>query len=159
MDDMMLDQLSDVELGSFSHEETREATEGYLVPRGRWTGQLQPDSKVTRIHTESGRHPLEGETIVRCHVVLHTDQGEKHFFFDTIGKLVKATSERTGGTYTVEASQNGGFLVAATKLYGRPFVEVLHYAMEHPLIYDIGVKKATDDYPARNTLRGVYRGE
>jgi len=46
-------------------------------------------------------------------------------------------------------------LYQATKQYGKPFPDVLQYAMEHRLIYDIGVKKATDEWPAQNTLRGI----
>lgn len=158
MDDILFDGLSDDTFGSegYSKEDAKSATEANLVPRGRWEGQIQPDSKVTVVETEKGTHPLEHEKVARCHVILSTDQGDRHIFFDAIGKLVKGTSERTGGTYTVEASSNGAFLVSATKSYGHPFSKVLQYAMEHRLVYDIGVKKATDDYPAKNTIRGIY---
>lgn len=156
-EEILLDQIdaSFFDDTSMSKEDIREAAEGNLVPAGRWEGQLQPDSKVTVIATESGTHPLEGEKVVRCHVILSTDKGERHLFFDAIPKLIKLTA-KSGGTFTAEGSVNAAHFYAATKLYGRPFHEVLQYAMEHRLIYAVGVKKATEDYPARNVLRGIY---
>lgn len=158
-EDILFEGMSDDSFGAdagMTREDAKEATEGNLVKRGRWEGQLQPDSKITTVETSEGKHPLENEKIARCHVILATDEGDKHFFFDALPKLVKLTSERTGGTYTVEASSNAGFLYEATKMYGQPFPAVLKHAMEHRLVYAIGVKKATDQYPAKNNLRGVY---
>ena len=143
--------------------EAKEATEGNLVPRGRWPGELQireDGQPATRkiVETEEGNHPLEGKAVYGCHAVLHTDEGDKHLFFDACPIMVKATSQ-SGGTYTRQESTNAGFLYTATKMFGRPFLEVLQYAAEHSLVYDIGVKKASDEYPAKNTIRGVYAAE
>ncbi len=155
-EDVLLDSITEADFGleGLSEGEGREIAEANLVPKGKWLGQLQPDSKVSVVETESGEHPLEGQKVARCHVVLETDQGEKHFFFDAIGRKVTAESKK-GNTYTVPASANGNYLYAATKLYGQPFHLVLQKAMETRLIYNIGIKKANDDYPASNALRGV----
>ena len=144
-------------------QEAREAAEGNLCPRGRWPGELQPRSEgrpadLKKIETEAGGHPLEGKEIYQCHAVLHTDEGDKHIFFDAYPLVVKATS-KAGGSYMRVESTNGGFLYNATKMFGQPFRDVLQYAMEHSLVYDIGVKKATDENPAKNTIKGIYPQE
>jgi hypothetical protein len=140
--------------------EAREATEGNLIPKGRWPGLLQireDGQPATRkiVQTEEGNHPLEGKAVYGCHVVLNTDEGDKHLFVDACPILIKATSQ-SGGTYTRQESTNAGYFSTATKMYTSPFREVLQYATEHPLLYDIGVKKATDEWPAKNTLKGIY---
>lgn len=143
--------------------EAKEATEANLVPRGKWIGELQArdEGKPANrkiVKTEDGQHPLEDKAVYMCHALLHTDEGDKHLFFDACPILVKATSQ-AGGTYTRVESANGGFLFTATKKFGQPFAEVLQHAMEHSLVYDIGVKKASDEYPAKNTIRGIYPAE
>jgi hypothetical protein len=145
--------------------EAREATEGNLIARGRWPGELQiredghPAIRKVGV-TEDGNepHPMDGKPVYGCHAILRTDDGDKHLFFDACGLKITATS-KSGGTYTRQESQNGGFLYTATKMFGRPFAEVLQYAAEHTLVYDIGVKKASDEYPAKNTIRGIYAVE
>lgn len=143
--------------------EVKEATEANLVPKGRWPGELQPrdegqpaNRKV--VQTEGGTHPLEGKAVYGCHVLLHTDEGDKHMFFDACPITVVATS-KAGGSYTRQESTNAGHLYKGTKLIAQPFGEVLSYAMTHTLLYDIGIKKATDEYAAQNTLRGIYPQE
>lgn len=140
--------------------EAKEATEANLVPRGKWKGELQardegrPANRKV-IETDERQHPLEGKAVYMCHALLHTDEGDKHLFFDACPLLVKATSQ-AGGTYTRVESANGGFLYTATKMFGQPFTSVLQKAVETSLIYDIGVKKASDEYPAKNTIRGIF---
>jgi hypothetical protein len=143
--------------------EAKEATEGNLIARGRWPGELQPredghPAMRKIVSTEEGNHPLEGKAVYGCHAVLHTEEGDKHLFFDACPLPVKATSQ-SGGTYMRQESTNAGYLFIGTKMIGRTFAEVLQYAMEHTLVYDIGVKKASDEYPAKNTIRGIYAVE
>ena len=156
-DDILLDSITEEDFGveGLSEADGREIAEANLVPKGKWSGQLQPDTKIATVSTESGEHPLEGQKVARCHVILETEAGEKHFFFDAIGKKVTATSKK-GNPYTLPASANGNALYAATKLYGQPFHVVLQAAMERRLVYNVGIKKGNDDYPnPSNVLRGV----
>lgn len=141
---------------SLSEEQAREAAAGNLVPRGKWEGQIHSfTSEVVKSREDAEHpHPLDGKRVARVRVTLYTEEGEKVYFFDACPASVKATSKK-GGSYVPAACQNAGFLYQATKQYGKPFPDVLQYAMEHRLIYDIGVKKATDEWPAQNTLRGI----
>ncbi len=145
---------------TMAEENIREVSEGNLIKKGKWPGQLLSDSVISTVTTEKGDHPFEGQKLARCHVLLYTDEGEKHLFFDASPRVVKITS-KSGGTFIAEASRNGAFLYQATKMAGMPFHQVLKYAAENMLTYDVGVRKATEDYPARNTLRGIsaYKGE
>jgi hypothetical protein len=156
-DVITLESLQDADLAdSLDEAEVKEGIEGNLAPRGRHEGQIQPDSRIEVITTEEGTHPLEGKKVARVHVILYTEEaGEKHFFFDAAWVMVKATSKK-GGSYTPNACTHASYLTKATKLYGQPGSAVLKAAMEKRLVFDIGVKKATDEYPAQNTLRGIY---
>ena len=156
-EDILLDAITEDEFGTegMSEAEGKEISEANLVPKGKWVGQLQPDTKISAVSTESGEHPLEGQKVARCHVVLQTDVGEKHMFFDAIGKKVVATSKK-GNPYTLPASTNGNALYSATRMYGQPFHLVLQRATEIALVYNVGIKKGNDEYPnPSNVLRGV----
>lgn len=156
-DAITLESLQDADLeDSLDEAEVKEGIEGNLVPKGRHEGQIQPDSKIEVISTEKGEHPLEGKKVARVHVILYTaEAGEKHLFFDAAWVMVKAISKK-GGSYTPTACTNGSYLTKATKLYGQPGSAVLKAALDKRFIFDVGVKKATDEYPAQNTLRGIY---
>ena len=156
-DSVALELLNDEEwVDSLDTDEVKAAIEGNLVPKGKWSGQVQLDSKIEVVETADGDHAFEGKKMARVHVIVSAgDDGEKHYFFDACPSVVKAVS-RKGGSYTPEASTNAGFLYKATKLYGQPFPAVLRAACEKRFIYDIGIRKATDEYPARNTLKGIY---
>ncbi len=139
-----------------SEDQMREALEGNLVPKGVWKGQLQPvepeDTEI--VVTEDGQHPLEGKPVTTCHVVLYTDEGEKHFFFRATPFVVKATA-KSGGTYMREESINAAHLYKAVNGAGKKWEDVLREASNRILLYDIGVRKASVDFPARNTLRKI----
>jgi hypothetical protein len=162
-----MDVLDSLEQGweghSLSEEEAREASEANLCPKGRWEGQLDPigPDAVRVITTERGDHPLEGKTVVRLAARLYTDAGEKHVFFDAYPGIVKAIA-KNGGEYLRRESTHAALLYKATKMFGRPFSEVLEFAQQNRLVYDIGVRKEREDketgevYPAENFIRGVY---
>lgn len=141
---------------SLSQEQAKEVTEANLVPKGKWEGQIHSiKNEVVKSKEDAERpHPLDGRRVAKIRVTLYTDEGEKSLFIDAIPAVVKATS-KSGGQYTRQESTNGGYFYAATKMYGKPFSEVLQYATENRLVYEVGIKKATDEYKAQNTLRGI----
>lgn len=143
--------------------DAKAAIEGNLVPKGRWEGQLvlndagEPANRKV-MTSDNGTHPMEGQPIYSCHALLDTDEGQKHFFFDACPVVVKASTD-SGGSYMRSESQYAAFLYQATKLTGSPFSQVLDKAVKTRFIYDIGIRKATDDYPAKNTLRKILPKE
>lgn len=138
-----------------TEDQAREAAEGNLLPKGKWEGQIVK-ATPSKVETEEGNHALEGKVVLRIQTNLYTSEGEKPFFFDVLpGAPVKAVSARTGGTYTRQESQNWGFLVQGTKMYGRPARDVIAYATENRLSYELGKSKAKDGYKAKNTLQGI----
>lgn len=149
----VMDETTEIFEEAMSQEEAREASEGNLVPKGKWPGQVVDWTRKV-VETEGGEHALEGKPVYRVHVELQTDEGAKHYFIDACPVVVKATSKK-GGTYMRSESEAAASFYAATKMYGKPIAEVLAYAQEHILIYNIGVKKATDDYKAANKLQGI----
>jgi len=148
-----VDETTEIFDEAMTQEDAKEASEGNLVPKGKWPGQVIDWTRKV-VQTENGDHALEGLGVYRVHVEVQTDEGAKHYFIDACPKTVKATS-RKGGTYMRAESEAAASFYQATKFYGKPFAEVLAYAQEHILIYQIGIKKATDDYKAANTLRGI----
>src|SRR5512147_1666699 len=143
MEGTMIDGLESVWEGEgMSAQEIKETVEANLVPKGRWQGQLapvNPETDIKTVETEGRDHPLEGKKVVRCHAILQTDDGVKHVFFDAFPSKVMAVSKK-GGSYIRQESTNAALLYAATKMHGRPFGEVLAYAAENFLVYDIGIK-------------------
>ena len=148
---------------TISEQDSKEMAEADLVPAGKWEGQLEPVSEehIKTVTTEAGDHPLEGKKVVRLHAKLFTEQGERHFFFDAYPSKVIATSA-AGGTYTRQESKNAECLYKATKLHGRPFSDVITFAQNNRLVYDIKVKpertdaKTGNTYPASNQLKAAY---
>ena len=141
---------------TYTEEDTKETTEANLVARGRYEGLLQPDTMITIVASEDGTNPFEGKKMARCHAILYTDEGERHFWFDACPVKIKVEARNGGGSFMATASQNAGHLYKATKMYNKPFPEVLRFATENRLVYDVGVRKATEEYPAKNVLRGAY---
>lgn len=145
-------------------EESKEMKEADLVPAGKYEGQLEPvdaEAHIKVVATDSGDHPLEGRKVVRLHAKLFTDGGERHLFFDAYPSKVVATS-KAGGTYIREESKNASSLYNATGLHGRPFSEVLRFAQENRLVYNVGVSKGRTDketgqvYDPKNNIKGIY---
>jgi hypothetical protein len=150
---MEQDETTEIFDEAMSQEDAKEASEGNLVPKGRWPGQVVDFTRKV-LETEGGEHPLEGKPVYRVHIELQTDEGAKHFFLDACPVVVKATSKK-GGTYMRAESEAAAAFYAATKMYGKPFQTVLAWGQEHILVYNIGIKKATDDYKAANQLKGI----
>ena len=141
----------------------KEALEANLVPKGKWPGQLVADDEGNParrkiVSTEGGSHPMEGKTTYGCHVLLETDEGPRHLFFDACPETIKVTKD-DGGSYMRQESTNAAMLYNATKLFGTPFVKVLETAKQRSLVYEVGIRKATDEYPAKNTIRSITMPE
>lgn len=146
---------------TMTEDEAKEASQGNLVPKGRWPGQIEnvrvePYTTSEQAASDGRTNPLEGRRGYHCQIRLYTDEGEKVAFFEFCPALVKATS-KAGGKYTPQPCENAGLMYNATKMHGKPWSEVLSFAKENMLVYDVGVRKANDEkgYKARNTLKNI----
>ena len=156
--------MSDEGMNGVWGDEVMDAVEGKialernLVQTGWWEGQLVKNDageSATRkvVATNGGDHPMEGKTVYGCHVLLATDEGAKHLFFDACPETIKVQNE-AGGSYIRQESTNAAMLYRATRLFGLPFVKVLEKASK-PLKYKIRTKKATDEYPAKSIIDNI----
>lgn len=145
-----------------SAEAVREIASTDLIPAGTFEGQLMPlsDESFRVIATNNGTHPLEGKTVVRLHIVLYTDQGERHLFEDAFPGVVKATSKK-GNEYIRPESRLASLLYKGTGLFGQDFLAVCEWAAQNRLMYKIAVSKEKTDaetgkvYEAKNSIRGI----
>ena len=134
------------------------ALERNLAPNGWWEGALvrnDAGESATRkiVETNGANHPMEGKTVYGCHLLLSTDVGSKHVFFDACPETIRVQNE-DGGSYIRQESTNAALLYRATKLFGIPFVRVLEKATT-PMKYKIRTTKATDAYPAKNVIDDI----
>ena len=91
-------------------------------------------------------------------MLLDTDEGQKHLFFDACPETIKVSKD-DGSSYMRQESTNAAMLYNATKMFGVPFVKVLEAAKQKRLIYEVGIRKATDEYPAKNIVKKITQPE
>ena len=156
--------MSDEGMSGVWGDEVMEAAEGKialernLAPAGWWEGALVKNDAgegATRkvVATNGGNHPMEGKTVYGCHLLLSTDEGPKHLFFDACPETIKVQNE-DGGSYIRQESTNAAMLYRATRLFGVPFVKVLEKATS-PMKYKIRTKKATEQYEAKSVIDNI----
>ncbi|MGL5934027.1 MAG: hypothetical protein ACRCZI_00230 [Cetobacterium sp.] len=145
-----------------SADNVREIAATDLIPAGSYEGQLLPlsDESFREVVTENRTHPLEGKTIVRLHVVLFTDAGDRHLFVDAYPGTVKATSKK-GNEYIRPESRIASMLYKATGMFGQDFLQVCEFAAQNRLTYKITVSKEKTDaetgkvYEAQNRIAAI----